>query len=180
MEGTSEYDRVKCEIFSGCVSQRAGRVRLTALVAAQGAYVSGLIMEGARWEEKSQCIDESRPKELFAKMPIILIKAVRVFGHPSPLMPYDGDLSSPRCPSSSSSCAVPRQAPLRRCGGPGAATAAVRFGLTRVDLDVRVIAKVAVLQIATFAIWCTHPLSLQLQQSGRASLCIRGRAAWPG
>ena len=51
-------------------------------------------MEGARWDEKAQVrhifeifsccadwkceqsIDESRPKELFAKMPIILIKAV--------------------------------------------------------------------------------------------------------
>jgi len=42
----------------------------------EGAYVSGLIMEGARWDEKAQSIDESRPKELFAKMPIILIKAV--------------------------------------------------------------------------------------------------------
>lgn len=43
-----------------------------------GAYVGGLSMEGARWDEKSMNIDDSRAKELFAAMPVIWIKAVTV------------------------------------------------------------------------------------------------------
>jgi len=44
----------------------------------EGAYVNGFIMEGARWDEKTGGIEESRPKELFAPMPVCLIKAVTV------------------------------------------------------------------------------------------------------
>ena len=44
----------------------------------EGAYVNGFIMEGARWDEKVGGIEESRPKELFAPMPVCLIKAVTV------------------------------------------------------------------------------------------------------
>jgi dynein heavy chain len=43
----------------------------------EGAYVTGLIMEGARWDEKLSSIEESRPKDQFSKMPIILVKAVQ-------------------------------------------------------------------------------------------------------
>eukprot|EP00961_Rhodomonas_salina_P101509 1365944-Rhodomonas_salina.1 len=43
----------------------------------EGAYVTGLTMEGARWDEKIASIEESRPKDQFCKMPIILIKAVQ-------------------------------------------------------------------------------------------------------
>ena len=45
-----------------------------------GAFVHGLFMEGARWDDKSGTIEESRPKELFAKMPVILIKAAMYTG----------------------------------------------------------------------------------------------------
>lgn len=37
-----------------------------------GAYVHGLTLEGARWDEKSGMLDESRPKELFCPMPVSL------------------------------------------------------------------------------------------------------------
>ena len=39
-----------------------------------GCYVSGLTLEGARWTENG--LEESRPKELFCPMPVMLIKAV--------------------------------------------------------------------------------------------------------
>ncbi len=38
----------------------------------------GLMMEGARWDDKAGTMEESRHKELFAKMPVVLIKAVTV------------------------------------------------------------------------------------------------------
>ena len=43
-----------------------------------GAFIHGLTLEGARWDEKIGALDESRPKELFAAMPVILVKAVTV------------------------------------------------------------------------------------------------------
>jgi len=42
--------------------------------AREGAYVFGLSLEGARWD--GNCVDESKPKELLCRMPVILIKAV--------------------------------------------------------------------------------------------------------
>ena len=43
-----------------------------------GAYVSGLTLEGARWDEKAGCLEDSRPKELYCKMPVVQVKAIQV------------------------------------------------------------------------------------------------------
>ena len=40
-----------------------------------GAFIHGLYMEGARWDDKSGSVEESKPKELYAKMPVVLVKA---------------------------------------------------------------------------------------------------------
>ena len=37
-----------------------------------GAFVHGLTLEGARWDEKTGALEESRPKELFCQMPVRL------------------------------------------------------------------------------------------------------------
>lgn len=42
----------------------------------EGAFIHGLFMEGARWDEKAGLLEDSIPNELFAKMPVIRIKAV--------------------------------------------------------------------------------------------------------
>ena len=34
-----------------------------------GAYVHGLTLEGARWDDKAGVLEDSRPKELFCPMP---------------------------------------------------------------------------------------------------------------
>lgn len=39
-----------------------------------GCYVTGLFMEGARWDEQAHAVGESRPKELFTAFPIIWLK----------------------------------------------------------------------------------------------------------
>mmetsp|Transcript_166710 Transcript_166710/g.405134 ORF Transcript_166710/g.405134 Transcript_166710/m.405134 type:complete len:2545 (+) Transcript_166710:2-7636(+) len=41
-----------------------------------GAYVTGMYLLGARWDEKNQVIDKSRPREMFMSMPVINCKAV--------------------------------------------------------------------------------------------------------
>merc|ERR1711871_1295240 len=43
---------------------------------ADGCYVRGLFMEGARYDKKEKSIVESRPKELFTLMPVFCLKPV--------------------------------------------------------------------------------------------------------
>jgi len=40
-----------------------------------GAYISGLFMEGARWDTNSGMLDEALLKQLYSPMPVILVKA---------------------------------------------------------------------------------------------------------
>ena len=42
-----------------------------------GCYITGLFMEGARWDEAAHTVGESRPKELFTSFPVIWLKPVQ-------------------------------------------------------------------------------------------------------
>jgi len=42
----------------------------------EGAYISGLKLQGCRWDAPNQTLERSRPKEMFCPMPIINIKAI--------------------------------------------------------------------------------------------------------
>ena len=42
----------------------------------EGAYVHGLTLEGCRFDEKVGVLEDSKPKEMFCPMPVIVIKAV--------------------------------------------------------------------------------------------------------
>jgi dynein heavy chain len=44
----------------------------------EGAYVHGLYMEGARWDGPQQAIQDAKPKELYSKLPVVLLKSVPV------------------------------------------------------------------------------------------------------
>ena len=41
-----------------------------------GAFVHGLVLEGCSWDDKLGVLEESRPKQLFTQMPVMLMKAV--------------------------------------------------------------------------------------------------------
>lgn len=41
-----------------------------------GAFITGLTLEGARWDDKAGVLDDSKPKELICPMPVILVRAV--------------------------------------------------------------------------------------------------------
>lgn len=44
--------------------------------ARDGCYITGLSMEGARWDSTVGCIEESRLKELYPKMPIMQVRSL--------------------------------------------------------------------------------------------------------
>ena len=44
----------------------------------EGAYVIGLILEGARWDVQLGQLEEARPKEMFSLLPVVYCKAMHV------------------------------------------------------------------------------------------------------
>eukprot|EP00931_Biecheleriopsis_adriatica_P003888 TRINITY_DN10563_c0_g2_i1.p1 TRINITY_DN10563_c0_g2~~TRINITY_DN10563_c0_g2_i1.p1 ORF type:complete len:2985 (-),score=661.93 TRINITY_DN10563_c0_g2_i1:306-8801(-) len=44
-------------------------------LAREGAFVSGMFLEGARWDVNGNCLEDSKPKEMFTPMPVINCKA---------------------------------------------------------------------------------------------------------
>merc|ERR1712232_140182 len=46
--------------------------------AKEGAYVTGMFLEGARWDIVAGVLEDSKPKEMFVMMPVIQCKAGRV------------------------------------------------------------------------------------------------------
>ena len=44
----------------------------------EGAAVIGFLLEGARWDEKAGNLDDSKPKELFQELPVVIIKSITV------------------------------------------------------------------------------------------------------
>lgn len=46
----------------------------------EGAFIHGLTLEGCRWDDKGGALEDSKPKELFCPMPVILVRAVTQVG----------------------------------------------------------------------------------------------------
>jgi dynein heavy chain len=40
-----------------------------------GAFVTGMFLEGARWDTATGLLDDSKPKEMFVQMPVINCRA---------------------------------------------------------------------------------------------------------
>jgi len=57
------------------VSKKSKEEVLAAETARDGAFISGLYLEGARWDPQGGVIDDALMKELYAPMPLILVKA---------------------------------------------------------------------------------------------------------
>jgi len=62
----------KLQVFTE-VTKKQGRTVDGA--AKEGAFVTGMFLEGARWDPTANSLDDSRPKEMFVQMPIINCKA---------------------------------------------------------------------------------------------------------
>ncbi len=44
---------------------------------ASGGYIRGFYLEGARWNAELDCLEEERPKELHAPLPVMYVTATR-------------------------------------------------------------------------------------------------------
>ena len=59
---------ISTEIVKKSVEELDGKAK-------DGAYIFGLVLEGARWDNAAGFMEESKPKEMFYLMPIIYAKA---------------------------------------------------------------------------------------------------------
>jgi len=64
-EDTTDYEN---EIFREQIAKTRG---LKVERPKDGVLISGLYFESARWDYKSHCITEQKPKQLYSKVPII-------------------------------------------------------------------------------------------------------------
>merc|ERR1719272_492411 len=62
----------KLQVFTEVTKRDAKGVDAAAR---DGAFVSGMFLEGARWDINSNSMEESKPKEMFYKMPVVNCKA---------------------------------------------------------------------------------------------------------
>jgi len=46
--------------------------------AREGAFVTGMFLEGARWDMNASTLEDSKPKEMFFKMPVVNCKAAMI------------------------------------------------------------------------------------------------------
>merc|ERR1719222_1870830 len=62
----------KLQVFTDVTKREAEQVDGASK---DGAYVTGMFLEGARWDTAANSLDDSRPKEMFVQMPVINCKA---------------------------------------------------------------------------------------------------------
>mmetsp|Transcript_43486 Transcript_43486/g.107056 ORF Transcript_43486/g.107056 Transcript_43486/m.107056 type:complete len:377 (+) Transcript_43486:1-1131(+) len=62
----------KLQVYTEVTKRDRGGIEQAAR---EGAFVCGMFLEGARWDSTSSSLEESKPKEMFCKMPVINCKA---------------------------------------------------------------------------------------------------------
>jgi len=62
----------KLQVFTEVTKKEPKQVET---MSKDGAYCSGMFLEGARWDSVSNSLEDSRPKEMFTAMPVINCKA---------------------------------------------------------------------------------------------------------
>jgi dynein heavy chain len=62
----------KLQVFTEVTKREVKQIDAAAR---DGAFVTGMYLEGARWDMNANCLEESKPKEMFFKMPVVNCKA---------------------------------------------------------------------------------------------------------
>ncbi|KEG12669.1 dynein heavy chain [Trypanosoma grayi] len=70
---TNSFDLDQMSLVIDVLKKSADQIETSAR---DGCHVSGLSMEGARWDSGAACIEASRMKELYPKMPIMTVRSL--------------------------------------------------------------------------------------------------------
>lgn len=62
----------KLQVFTEVTKKDTKQIDSTAR---EGAYVTGMYLEGARWDVVANAVEDSKPKEMFMRMPVIICRA---------------------------------------------------------------------------------------------------------
>jgi dynein heavy chain len=62
----------KLQVFTDVTKREKSQIEAASR---DGAYVDGMFLEGARWDPNGGTLEESKPKEMFCRMPVINCKA---------------------------------------------------------------------------------------------------------
>jgi len=69
---TQNLELDKLQVFTEVTKREVKQIEH---FAREGAYVTGMYLEGARWDVNANSLEDSKPKEMFTRMPVINCKA---------------------------------------------------------------------------------------------------------
>jgi len=68
-----KFELDKLQVFTEVTKRDVRQVDTSAR---EGAFVTGMYLEGARWDINGNSLEDSKPKEMFTRMPVINCKAI--------------------------------------------------------------------------------------------------------
>jgi dynein heavy chain len=78
MQKTAQINKLELDKLTILTEVTRKNVEQTESRSRDGAFVTGLFLEGARWNWQAGVIDESEPREMFSAMPVVGCKAILV------------------------------------------------------------------------------------------------------
>mmetsp|Transcript_130364 Transcript_130364/g.237027 ORF Transcript_130364/g.237027 Transcript_130364/m.237027 type:complete len:625 (-) Transcript_130364:230-2104(-) len=69
---TQSYELDKLQVFTDVTKRDVKQVEAHSR---DGAFVTGMFLEGARWDSTTNALEDSKPKEMFVPMPVVNCKA---------------------------------------------------------------------------------------------------------
>jgi dynein heavy chain len=78
MQKTAQINKLELDKLTIMTDVTRKTLEQTESKAREGAYVTGLLVEGARWNWQAGILDECEPREMFCLMPVVNCKAVLV------------------------------------------------------------------------------------------------------
>lgn len=78
MQRTAQMQKLELDKLTILTDVTRRNLEQTETKAREGAYVTGLYVEGARWNWQAGLLEESEPREMFCEMPVVQCKAILV------------------------------------------------------------------------------------------------------
>jgi dynein heavy chain len=78
MQRTAQTQKLELDKLTILTEVTRRSIEQTEAKAREGAYVTGLYAEGARWNWQSGLLEEAEPREMFCELPVVQCKAILV------------------------------------------------------------------------------------------------------